>query len=242
MSPGISPQAPAPVGGPAAPVRHVRDDEPLDWVVALDTPGADQLVAMRQLHRLLRRAAAHQIWRMRDLVDGCSPQRVDELANGAADAAMTTLLRKLHSFEGRSRFTTWAYKFAILQAATDVRQLAWSRQEVRLRDLDPGDLDLPDRSLGGPEREAEALDLAAAVARAMHESLTAYQRQIAVALLVDEVPIDVLAARLGTTRGALYKTVHVARARLRADLTAHGYLPEPRHPDLTSDDSSPEPR
>lgn len=226
MTAGVFPDAEATARRAAsAPGTGRRaDGEPEDWIAALSTPGSDQLLAMRRLHQLLRRAAAHQVWRMRDLVDGCTPQRVDELANGAADAAMTTLLAKLHTFEGRSRFTTWAYKFAILQAAADVRQLAWSRQEVRLRDLGPHDLDLPDRGLADPEQEAEAIDLAAAVARAMHECLTAYQRQIAVALLVEEVPIDVLAARLGTTRGALYKTVHVARARLRAELTARGYL------------------
>lgn len=221
--------------------RHDRTDEPTDWVLALQTPGPDQLVAMRQLHTLLLRAAAHQVWRMRELVDGCSPDRVDELANGAADAAMTTLLGKLHTFEGRSRFTTWAYKFAILQASSDVRQLAWRHHEVRLRDLDPADLDLPDQTLGGPEREAEATDLAAALARAMDGCLTAYQRQIAVALLVDEVPIDVLAVRLGTTRGALYKTVHVARARLRTELTARGYLPEAPHTPPGSAAPRPEP-
>lgn len=244
MTAGVFPDAPAPaqhaVAVPA-PDRS-RPDEPADWVLALSTPGSDQLVAMRQLHRLLHRAAAHQVWRMRDLVDGCTPQRVDDLATSAADVAMTTLLRKLHTFEGRSRFTTWAYKFALLQAASDVRQLAWSRHEVRLRDLDVHDLDLPDQGLAGPELEAEALDLAAAVARAMHECLTTYQRQIAVALLVEEVPIDVLAARLGTTRGALYKTVHVARARLRAELTERGYLPAPPTAGPTPSLSPPEPR
>jgi RNA polymerase sigma-70 factor (ECF subfamily) len=38
------------------------------------------------------------------------------------------------------------------------------------------------------------------------------------------VPIDVLAERLGTTRGALYKTAHDARRRLRACLEAEGHL------------------
>jgi RNA polymerase sigma-70 factor (ECF subfamily) len=60
----------------------------------------------------------------------------------------------------------------------------------------------------------------------MRTVLTPYQRRIAVALLVDGVPIDVLAQRLGTSRGALYKTVHDARVRLRGELTAKGcYLP-----------------
>jgi RNA polymerase sigma-70 factor (ECF subfamily) len=58
----------------------------------------------------------------------------------------------------------------------------------------------------------------------MREVLTPYQRRVAVALLVDGVPIDVLADRLGTSRGALYKTLHDVRVRLRAELTAKGYL------------------
>jgi RNA polymerase sigma-70 factor (ECF subfamily) len=38
------------------------------------------------------------------------------------------------------------------------------------------------------------------------------------------VPIDVLAERLGTTRGALYKTLHDARRKLRGELAAGGYV------------------
>jgi hypothetical protein len=40
------------------------------------------------------------------------------------------------------------------------------------------------------------------------------QRRVLLAVVLD----DVLAERLGTTRGALYKTIHDARARLRAAL------------------------
>jgi RNA polymerase sigma-70 factor (ECF subfamily) len=37
------------------------------------------------------------------------------------------------------------------------------------------------------------------------------------------VPIDVLAERMDTSRGALYKTLHDARKKLRAELAAAGY-------------------
>jgi RNA polymerase sigma-70 factor (ECF subfamily) len=150
---------------------------------------------------------------------------------------MTALLGKLHTFEGRSRFTTWAFKFAILQAATEVRRLQWQYREVELRDVD--EPSAPGHE--NPELYAEGNDLAAALAAAMRRVLTPYQRRIAIALLVDGVPIDVLADRLGTNRGALYKTLHDLRVRLRAELTANGYLPV-RHagsPDpATSDNSS----
>ena len=175
---------------------------------------------MRQLHALMIRAAAHQVWRMRAALPDASPGAVDLLANQAADEAMTALLGKLDTFEGRSRFTTWAYKFAILQAATEVRRVQWRHREVELADLD----DVPAGAHDSPERHAEGNELAAAIAEAMHRALTPYQRRIAIALLVDGVPIDVLADRLGTTRGALYKTLHDTRTRLRAELAAKGHL------------------
>jgi RNA polymerase sigma-70 factor, ECF subfamily len=195
-------------------------DEPLDWPNALALPGPEQDQALRRLHALMLKAARHQVWRMRDTLPGQSPQLLEDIANSAADEALTALLGKLDTFEGRSRFTTWAYKFAVLQAATEVRRHAWAGREVNLDDWEV-------RSDPGPEpaQHAEALDLTSAVERAMRDSLTPYQRRIAVALLIQEVPIDVLADRLSTTRGALYKALHEARARLRASLVSTGHLP-----------------
>jgi RNA polymerase sigma-70 factor (ECF subfamily) len=191
----------------------------LDWPASLTAGGSTEQRALRELHGLMLRAARHQVRRMRGLIGDLGPDRCDEIAQTAADEALTVLLTKLHTFEGRSRFTSWAYKFAILQAATEVRRHAWAGREVTLDGTaawaEPG---------AGPESEAEANDLADAVAQAMELALTGYQRKIAVALLIDLVPIDVLAERLGTTRGALYKTLHLARARIRAHLRAAGYL------------------
>ena len=195
------------------------DAEPMDWPAALALPGPEQDHALRVLHSLMVKAARHQVWRMREMLPTADARSRDDLANGAADEALTVLLTKLDTFEGRSRFTTWAYKFAILQAATEVRRQAWAHLEVSLEDADRWSDKAPT-----PAQHAEAVDLATAVGAAMRQALTPYQRQIAVALLVDNVPIDVLADRLGTTRGALYKALHEARGRLRAHLARTGHL------------------
>lgn len=196
-------------------------DSERDWVAVLSSSGPEHETALRDLHRLLVSAARHEVWRMRASLSHLGAASLEDVAQCAADDALTVLLSKVGAFEGRSRFTTWAYKFAIFQAANEVRRQAWSSREVELRDEDGG-------STLGPEAIAEATDLADAVRLAMQVALTSYQRRIAVAVLVDEVPIDVLADRLGTTRGALYKTLHIARSRLRAHLVASGHLqPEP---------------
>jgi RNA polymerase sigma-70 factor (ECF subfamily) len=191
-----------------------------EWLARLSTasgPVHDEAVA--RLHDLMVRAAWHQVSRMADASNLGSGRR-EEVALSAADEATVSVLARLSAFEGRSRFTTWAYKFAILHAGVEVRRAAWSHREVELHDLvdhtSPGD---------SPETYAEAQDLASAVRRGIEEALTPHQRRVALALLVDEVPIDVLAERLATTRNALYKTLHDARKRLREFLGDAGYLP-----------------
>jgi RNA polymerase sigma-70 factor (ECF subfamily) len=69
-----------------------------------------------------------------------------------------------------------------------------------------------------PDDEAELGELLQAVQGGIAEALTPHQREVLVALALNGVPIDVLAERLGSTRGALYKTLHDARAKLRTHL------------------------
>ncbi len=196
--------------------------EALDWVAALTGPGPEQDRALVLLHGLMLRAARAQVARMQPMLAGTDARTRDEIANQAADEAVMALLGKLGTFEGRSRFTTWAYKFAVLQAATAARSFAWRDRatETELLELtaDPAPL---------PGQYAEAADLADAVRRALDTELSPHQRRIVVGLLVNEVPIDVLAERLGTNRNALYKTLHDARKRLRAHLLSSGYLADP---------------
>lgn len=196
-----------------------------DWVTRLRFgPGRDE--AISELHNLMLRAARHQIARMPQSHD-LGWARRDEIVHAAADEATAAVLSRLVHFEGRSRFTTWAYKFAILQTAVEVRRSAWRRRETDLTGLQE-----PVSAASGPEAQAEANDLVRAVNDAMDRVLTEHQRHVAVALLIEGVPIDVLAERLGSNRNALYKTLHDARVRLRRDLTTRGYLAVPR-PEVT---------
>ena len=197
----------------------VREHDAIDWVGALSAPGPQHELAMRELHQLLVRAARTQVLRMRGMLGGAGIDVVEELAQQAADEAMVSLLAKLGTFEGRSRFTTWAFKFGILHAATAVRQRAWAGRDVPL-----GFAELMTDPTPGPQEYAESHELVLAVRDAVLTGLTPHQRRVVVALLVDEVPIDVLAQRLGATRNALYKTLHDARVRIRAELRRSGHL------------------
>jgi RNA polymerase sigma-70 factor (ECF subfamily) len=198
-------------------------DARTDWVQTLSLPGPERDAALRRLHELLVRAARHQVWRMRSQLASIS--EADDIANQAADDALVAILGKLHTFAGRSQFTTWAYKFAIMNAAVQVRRHSW-----RDRDVPLDDADLIVEPAPTPDAYAQAGDLATALTAAIATVLTPHQRRIVIALLVDDVPVDVLAERLGSSRNALYKTLHDARVALRAHLRAAGYLSDRSSP------------
>jgi len=126
--------------------------------------------------------------------------------------------RRLGDFRGDSRFTTWACKFAIVEAGVKVRRHAWRGREIPLA---PAFWPVVADAAPGPQQHAEARDLLWAL-REEVERLTPRQREVVVAIALNDIPIDVLAERLNTTRGALYKSLHDARRKLRAALAARG--------------------
>jgi RNA polymerase sigma-70 factor (ECF subfamily) len=194
-----------------------------NWVEALRSDGAERDEALAALHDLLLRAARFELGRRRAALTHVRGEDIDDLAMQAADDAMVAVLAKLDTYRGASRFTTWAYKFALLEAGVKVRRRAWQGREVVLEPETWPALADPSASV---HAETEAGELLRALQRAVREELTPHQRAVFTALALNEVPIDVLSERLGTTRGALYKTLHDARRKLRARLEAGGYIEE----------------
>jgi RNA polymerase sigma-70 factor (ECF subfamily) len=93
--------------------------------------------------------------------------------------------------------------------------------------LDAEDWDrLPDRFGLDPGEHAGQAQLAAAVRQAIDQTLTARQRRLFVAVVLNGVPPDAVAARLGLNRNAVYKAVFDARRKIRAFLAAKDYLEE----------------
>jgi RNA polymerase sigma-70 factor (ECF subfamily) len=201
----------------AEPVRSFADADSPAWVAALGGTGPDHDAAVARLHALLLRAARFELRRRGARLDA------EDLAMQAADDALIAILAKLHTFRGQSRFTTWAYKFALLEAGVKARRRAWHGREVPM--ADDGWAVLAD-ARHGPGADAETAELLAAVRVAIDAMLTPHQRAVLVAITLQDVPIDVLAGRLGTTRGALYKTLHDARRKLRAELERQGLHPD----------------
>jgi RNA polymerase sigma-70 factor (ECF subfamily) len=199
------------------------DPESRRWLSDLRGEGFDHDEAVGRLLALLVRAARFEVSRRRPALPHLRGNELDDIAMQAADDALMSVLRRLDDFRGASRFTTWAYKFALLEAAVKLRRRAWQGREVP---LEPEGWALVAGGEHTPHEDAVQGQVLDAVQRAIRDALTPHQREVLVALAINGVPIDVLAERLGTTRGALYKTLHDARRKLRADLAVRGIAPD----------------
>jgi RNA polymerase sigma-70 factor (ECF subfamily) len=185
------------------------------WLERLAPHSPEREPAAAALHALLLKAARFEVNRRRASYPHLGARECDDLAHQSADDALVAVLGKLDDFRGDSRFTTWAYKFALFEAGVKVRRRAWQDREVQ---LEPESWALIPRDGSTPHEEVERAELLAALQEAIATALSPHQRRVLVAVAIDGVPIDVLAERLETTRGALYKTIHDARRKLRAAL------------------------
>ena len=221
---GVTLPVTRPVDDIAAPVAlpPSLDEESRAWLRDLRSDGSTRDDAIARLHALLVRAARFEIARRRPTLPHLRGDELGDIALEAADDALMSVLRRLDDFRGASRFTTWVYKFGLLEAAVKLRKRSWQGREIP---LEPETWNLFASAGLEPAAEAEQHDLLRTLQAAIGEQLTPHQRRVLLALAVDGVPIDVLADRLDTTRGALYKTLHDARRKLRRHLDECGLGP-----------------
>ncbi len=191
-----------------------------EWLSSLGDEGQARDGATERLHALLLRGARFEVGRRQASLPHLRGAELDDIALEAADDALMSVLRRLDDFRGLSRFTTWAYKFALYEAAVKLRRRSWQEREVP---MEQDAWDLVSSVSPEPDQEVEQAELLAAIGRAIARTLSPHQRRVLIALAVNGVPIDVLAERLDTTRGALYKTLHDARRKLRRQLANDGY-------------------
>jgi RNA polymerase sigma-70 factor (ECF subfamily) len=190
------------------------------WLQELGATGQVHDAAVARLHALLLRAARFEVSRRRRALAHLRGGDHDDLAQQSADDALVAVLAKLGDFRGDSRFTTWAYKFALYEAAVKLRRRAWQDRELPLQ---PESWSLIAATATSPAQHAAQSELLRALQTAITDTLSAHQREVLIAITLNDIPIDVLAQRLNTTRGALYKTLHDARKKLRHHLTTNGH-------------------
>jgi RNA polymerase sigma-70 factor (ECF subfamily) len=193
------------------------DRESEQWVEQLRPghPRRDHTVAT--LRDVLLRVAFHELSRRRGQLGSIRGPEFDDLAQQAANDALMKILARLDEFQRRSRFTTWACKFVMFEVSGKVARHAWRRQPPSRGER--AFERLPDSLAPRPGERLEQQEQLKALAAAIGE-LTQRQREVFVAVALNDVPIDVLAIQLGTNRNAIYKNLFDARRNLRARMAA----------------------
>lgn len=197
------------------------DAESESWLNDLGDRGVARSAAHARLHQLLLKVAFHEAYRRGPAARITGPE-LEDLAHQAADDSMVSLLGKLDAFRGESRFTTWAYRFVVLEVSNKVARHYSHKPSVS---LDAEDWDrLPAQFGADPAAQTQHRDMVAAVRHAVDETLTPHQRKFFVACVINGIPMDAVAEKTGTKLNAIYKTVFDARRKIRTHLTTNGYI------------------
>jgi RNA polymerase sigma-70 factor (ECF subfamily) len=202
----------------------------VEWMAGLRASGVRRDNTIAELRDLLLRVARFECQRRRGLLRVSGPE-LEDIAQQAANDALVSIMAKLDEFRGKSHFTTWAYKFVMFQVSTKIGRHFWRTGSATVDEpVDPERI--ADRLATAPDRRAEQRELLGALAHAVEQDLTEHQRKVFVAIALDDVPVDALAAELGSSRNAVYKALYDARRKLRTSLADAGYAvsatPEPQ--------------
>lgn len=198
-----------------------RSRDNAEWIAELGSSGEAQEASLADLRATLVSGLQRGLtaW-----LEAGSPQ-LEALAEEASQEALVRILDRLETFEGRSRFTTWAYKVAIRIALTDLRRKQW--QDVSLDQMLEGPAgDERETAVidphGGPEATVEQQDILERIGRILREELTERQFAMMEAVALRGVPMEALAQKMGVERNALYKMMHDARLKLKRRLAREG--------------------
>ena len=195
------------------------------WVAELAEPGEAQENALADLRAIVMRGLPYSLSKYLKPSD---PQ-FESLSEEVAQDTLLRVLDSLHSFEGRSKFTTWVHKIAVRIALTERRRKRW--RDVSLDELTENAPGEGPRGIlaaheAGPDVMAEQSDMIEHLQRVISEELTDKQREALIATRVHGMPMEEVARRMGTNRNALYKLLHDARKRMKARLEQEGLSPE----------------
>lgn len=196
-----------------------RDND--QWLSELRSEGSIQAAAIADLRAKLLSGLRRGLTKW---LDANSPE-LENLAQDATQEGLVRILDRLDSFEGRSRFTTWAYKVTIHIALSKLRRKEWKNVSLDQM-LDPD----PERGPGlsvispevGPEISLEQKETLERMGQILQEELTDRQMALMQAAVLQGIPMEAIAQKMGVQRNALYKMMHDARKKLKKRLLLEG--------------------
>lgn len=199
-----------------------------EWLHDLNASGSLQETAIADLRDLLLRAALYFFNRNLSDFGGLSRDEILQRAEDCAQDALIALMKHLPDFRGDSKFSTWAYKFAInmaLMAARHERMKGVSLDGFASSDESNFfEWTLQNKSDGiAPEKSAMQEEIRGIIRDVIERELTEKQRRVLYMMVFNDVPMDEVVRHLDTNRNAVYKILHDTRLKLKNTLQARGF-------------------
>ena len=199
-----------------------------EWLHDLNSGGSRQEAAIADLRDLLLRAALYFFSRNLGDFKGLDRSEITQRAEDCAQDALIAVMDHLPEFRGDSKFTTWAYEFAVNKALMAARRERWKGVSLdELVSLDNGhflESAIQDTAEGmTPERYAMQGEIQRMIVDVIQRDLTERQRRVLLLMVFNEVPMDEVARVLDTNRNAIYKLLHDARHKLKNRLQNRGF-------------------
>ena len=197
--------------GPSAVSDPGADDVPPDMAIAR---GGDE--EGEELARLIREAGSGSVEahgalseRYRGEVTGWAARvvRDPDEAEDVAQGVLSSLVRRLATFRGESRFTTWLFRVT-RNAALDRRRTEARRAALRLTN---------DEAAAPAGEEVAVVELAALV-RSYDNELTPRERDVFRAVDLEGAEAGVVARRLGIAPSTVRVLLSRARAKIRGKM------------------------
>jgi|SRR5688500_18822229 len=199
-----------------------------EWLHDLNTNGEPQEAAIADLRELLLRATLYFFSRNLGDFGGLNRDEILQRAEDSAQDALIAVMNHLQDFRGDSKFTTWAYKFAINIALMAARHERW--KGVSLDELSFSNEGaffervLQDKTTGSaPDQSALQNEVRETIQDVIEHDLTDKQRRVILMMVFNDVPMDEVVHHLDANRNAVYKMLHDARRKLKSSLQARGF-------------------
>lgn len=199
-----------------------RDNE--TWISHLGAEGEVKEAALQDLRKIISAGLPYAISKWLDWSD----PRFAALIEEATQETVLRVLDRMHTFEGRSQFTTWVHTIAVRVALTELRRAKW--RDVSLEQILQGkEIDDEPREIADESPSAEDLLESKEMMKMLHNmmegTLTEKQRTALMAVAVHGMPLEEVAERMDTNRNALYKLLHDARVKLKMSFERQGLSP-----------------
>jgi RNA polymerase sigma-70 factor (ECF subfamily) len=199
-----------------------------EWLQALRANGIEQEDALKDLRERLLHGMRGYLAEDRGYRSALASEEARQMVEDCAQEALLIIRKKIDTFRGESRFTTWATTVAIRLLLGELRRQKW--KHVSIEDSSIG-RDLPNRPMeslqsGNPEIALQQDEVWSLLKRIVEKDLTSRQRFVLIASAFQGMPLDLIAAKLGTNRDNVYKTLHDARKKLKGCLTKRGVTQE----------------